>query len=92
MRGMTCALWGRSFGGNSRGWSGTTGGSSLSRWWRSGRWSGRPPRGGWVAPVAMVLVAIGLVLPTFATGGLAAVGPYLVVLAVGVIVGWWARG
>jgi hypothetical protein len=40
----------------------------------------------------MVLVAIGLVLPTFATGGLAAVGPYLVVLVVGVIVGWWARG
>jgi hypothetical protein len=48
--------------------------------------------GGWVAPVAMVLVAIGLALPTFATGGLAAVGPCLVVLAVGVIVGWWARG
>ncbi len=48
--------------------------------------------GGWVAPVAMVLVAIGLVLPTFATGGLAAVGPYLVVLAVGGFLGWWVRG
>jgi predicted transcriptional regulator len=48
--------------------------------------------GGWVAPVAMVLVAIGLALPTFATGGLAAVGPYLVVLAVGGFLGWWARG
>jgi len=48
--------------------------------------------GGWVAPVAMVLVAVGLVLPTFATGGLAAVGPYLVVLAVGGFLGWWIRG
>jgi hypothetical protein len=48
--------------------------------------------GGWVAPAAMVLVAIGLVLPTFATGGLAAVGPYLVVLGVGVFLGWWVRG
>jgi hypothetical protein len=48
--------------------------------------------GGWVPPVAMVLVAIGLALPTFATGGLAAVGPYLVVLAVGGFLGWWARG
>jgi hypothetical protein len=48
--------------------------------------------GGWVAPAAMVLVAIGLVLPTFATGGLAAVGPYLVVLAVGGFLGWWVRG
>jgi len=48
--------------------------------------------GGWVAPVAMVLVAIGLALPTFATGGLAAVGPYLVMLAVGGFLGWWVRG
>jgi hypothetical protein len=48
--------------------------------------------GGWVAPAAMVLVAIGLVLPTFATGGLAAVGPYLVMLAVGGFLGWWVRG
>jgi len=48
--------------------------------------------GGWVAPVAMVLVAIGIALPTFATGGLAAVGPYLVVLGVGVFLGWWVRG
>jgi hypothetical protein len=37
------------------------------------------------------LVAIGLVLPTFATGGLAAVGPYLVMLAVGGFLGWWVR-
>jgi len=48
--------------------------------------------GGWVAPAAMVLVAIGLALPTFATGGLAAVGPYLVMLAVGGFLGWWIRG
>ena len=48
--------------------------------------------GGWVAPVAMVLVAIGIALPTFATGGLAAVGPYLVMLAVGGFLGWWVRG
>jgi len=48
--------------------------------------------GGWVAPAAMVLVAIGLALPTFATGGLAAVGPYLVMLAVGGFLGWWVRG
>jgi uncharacterized protein YukE len=48
--------------------------------------------GGWVAPVAMVLVAMGLVLPLLAKGGLAAVGPYLVVLGVGGFLGWWARG
>jgi predicted transcriptional regulator len=48
--------------------------------------------GGWVAPAAMVLVAIGLALPTFATGGLAAVGPYLVMLVVGGFLGWWVRG
>ena len=48
--------------------------------------------GGWVAPVAMVLVAMGLVLPFLAKGGLAAVGPYLVMLGVGAFLGWWARG
>jgi hypothetical protein len=48
--------------------------------------------GGWVAPVAMVLVAMGLVLPLLVKGGLAAVGPYLVVLGVGGFLGWWARG
>jgi hypothetical protein len=48
--------------------------------------------GGWLPPIALLLVAIGsLVLPLL-PGGLAAVGPYLVMLAVGVIVGWWARG
>jgi hypothetical protein len=47
--------------------------------------------GGWVAPVAMVLVAMGLVLPILATGGLAAVGPYLVMLGVGAFLGWWVR-
>ena len=48
--------------------------------------------GGWVAPMALLLLAIGLLLPFLAKGGLAAVGPYLVMLVVGVIVGWWARG
>jgi hypothetical protein len=47
--------------------------------------------GGWVAPMALLLLAIGLLLPFLAKGGLAAVGPYLVMLVVGVIVGWWAR-
>jgi hypothetical protein len=47
--------------------------------------------GGWVPPMALFLVAIGaLVLPVL-PGGLAAVGPYLVMLAVGLIVGWWVR-
>jgi len=48
--------------------------------------------GGWLPLVAMVLVAMGLVLPILATGGLAAVGPYLVMLAVGGFLGWWVRG
>ncbi len=48
--------------------------------------------GGWVPVAALLLLAIGLVLPFLAKGGLAAVGPYLVMLVVGVIVGWWARG
>jgi hypothetical protein len=52
----------------------------------------RASSGSWVAPVAMVLVAIGLALPVFATGGLAAVGPYLAMLAVGGFLGWWVRG
>ena len=47
--------------------------------------------GGWVAPIALLLLAIGLLLPVLAKGGLAAVGPYLVMLVVGLIVGWWAR-
>ena len=48
--------------------------------------------GGWVAPAALLLLAIGaLVLPVLAKGGLTAVGPYVVMLAVGLIVGWWAR-
>jgi hypothetical protein len=46
----------------------------------------------WVPPLALLLVAIGGLLPLLAKGGLAAVGPYVVLLAVGVIVGWWARG
>jgi hypothetical protein len=48
--------------------------------------------GGWVAPMALLLVATGVVLSALAKGGLAAAGPYLVLLAVGLIVGWWARG
>ena len=48
--------------------------------------------GGWVPVAALLLLAIGLLLPFLAKGGLAAVGPYLVVLVVGVIVGWWVRG
>ena len=47
--------------------------------------------GGWVAPMALLLVATGVVLSALAKGGLAAAGPYLVLLAVGLIVGWWAR-
>ena len=48
--------------------------------------------GGWVPVAALLLLAIGLLLPFLAKGGLAAVGPYLVMLVVGLIVGWWARG
>ena len=48
--------------------------------------------GRWVAPVAMVLVAMGLALSALATGGLAVLGGYLAVLAVGGFLGWWARG
>jgi hypothetical protein len=47
--------------------------------------------GGWVAPMALLLVATGVVLSALAKGGLASAGPYLVLLAVGLIVGWWAR-
>ena len=47
--------------------------------------------GGWLPPVALLLVAMGLVLPVLAKGGLAAVGPYLVMLGVGGFLGWWAR-
>jgi hypothetical protein len=48
--------------------------------------------GGWVPPIALLLVAMGSLVFPLLPGGLAAVGPYLVVLAVGAIVGWWARG
>jgi len=48
--------------------------------------------GGWVAPAAMVLVAIGLALSALATGSLAVLGGYLAVLAVGGFLGWWVRG
>jgi len=48
--------------------------------------------GRWVPPVAMVLVAMGLALSALATGGLAVLGGYLAVLAVGGFLGWWARG
>jgi len=48
--------------------------------------------GGWVAPAAMVLVAIGLALSSLATGSLAVLGGYLAVLAVGGFLGWWVRG
>ena len=48
--------------------------------------------GGWVAPVALLLVAIGLALSSLATGSLAVLGGYLAVLAVGGFLGWWVRG
>jgi hypothetical protein len=49
--------------------------------------------GGLVPLVALLLVALGaLVLPVLAKGDLAAVGSYLVMLAVGGFLGWWARG
>jgi hypothetical protein len=49
--------------------------------------------GGLVPLVALLLVAMGaLVLPVLAKGGLAAVGPYLVMLGVGAFLGWWVRG
>jgi hypothetical protein len=49
--------------------------------------------GGLVPLVALLLVAMGaLVLPVLAKGGLAAVGPYLVMLGVGGFLGWWVRG
>lgn len=46
--------------------------------------------GGWIGPAALLLVALGVALPILAKGGLAALGPYLVMLAVGVFLGWWA--
>lgn len=48
--------------------------------------------GGWIGPAAFVLVAMGVVLPFLAKGGLAVLGSYLVVAAVGIFLGWWARG
>jgi hypothetical protein len=47
--------------------------------------------GGWLPPVALLLVAMGLALSALAKGGLAALGGYLVMLAVGGFLGWWAR-
>ena len=47
--------------------------------------------GGWLPPVALLLVAMGLALSALAKGGLAALGGYLAVLAVGAFLGWWAR-
>jgi hypothetical protein len=47
--------------------------------------------GGWLPPVALLLVAMGLALSALAKGGLAALGGYLVMLAVGAFLGWWAR-
>ncbi|MGK0620158.1 hypothetical protein, partial [Meiothermus cerbereus] len=38
--------------------------------------------GGWIGPAALLLVALGVALPILAKGGLAALGPYLVVAAV----------
>jgi len=46
--------------------------------------------GGWIGPAALLLVALGVALPILAKGGPAALGPYLVMLAVGVFLGWWA--
>ena len=46
--------------------------------------------GGWIGPAAIGVLALGVALPILAKGGLAAVGPYLVMLAVGVFLGWWA--
>ena len=46
--------------------------------------------GGWIGPAAIGVLALGVALPILAKGGLAAVGPYLVMLAAGVFLGWWA--
>ena len=48
--------------------------------------------GGWIGPAALLLVALGVALPILVKGGLAALAPYLVMLGVGVFLGWWARG
>ena len=48
--------------------------------------------GGWIGPAAIGVLALGVALPILAKGGLAAVGGYLVMLGVGVFLGWWARG
>jgi hypothetical protein len=47
--------------------------------------------GGWLPPVAMFLVAMGLALSALAKGGLAALGGYLVMLGAGGFLGWWVR-
>jgi hypothetical protein len=46
--------------------------------------------GGWIGPAALLLVALGVALPILVKGGLAALGPYLVMLGAGVFLGWWA--
>jgi hypothetical protein len=48
--------------------------------------------GGWIGPAALLLVALGVALPILVKGNVAALGGYLVMLAVGVFLGWWARG
>jgi hypothetical protein len=46
--------------------------------------------GGWIGPAAIGVLALGVALPVLAKGGLAAVGPYLVMLVAGIFLGWWA--
>jgi len=46
--------------------------------------------GGWIGPAAIGVLALGVALPILAKGGLAALGPYLVMLGAGAFLGWWA--
>jgi len=46
--------------------------------------------GGWIGPAAIGVLVLGVALSALAQGGLAAVGPYLAMLAAGVFLGWWA--
>jgi len=46
--------------------------------------------GGWIGPAAIGVLALGVALPILAKGILATLGGYLVMLAVGVFLGWWA--
>ena len=41
-------------------------------------------------PAAIGVLALGVALPILAKGGLAALGPYLVMLGAGAFLGWWA--